>query len=59
MNLDDWSPHLQKIVALEKHAHQELNSKKYRDAYENLLEMEHHCRMARAWILSEQPKEKE
>jgi len=42
MNLNDWSPHLQKFVALEKHAHQELNSKKYRDAYEHLLEMEHH-----------------
>jgi len=49
----DWAHHLQHIVAVEKHAHHALNAKNFKEAYERMLEIEHHCRMTRAWILKE------
>jgi hypothetical protein len=55
--LSDWAQHLQRIIAVEKHAHHELNTKMYNAAYEHMLEIEHHCRMTRAWILQEKGKE--
>lgn len=55
--LSDWAQHLQRIVALEKHAHHAFNTKMYNTAYEHMLEIEHHCRMARTWILDEKAKE--
>lgn len=48
---DDWSANLQKIVHLEKAAHQDLLMKRYKSAFEHMLHIESECRHARAWIL--------
>jgi hypothetical protein len=53
----DWSHQLQKICALERHTHDSLNERKFNQAWELLLEIEHCSRMARAWILEERKKD--
>jgi hypothetical protein len=47
---EDWSTHVQRISHLERHITDDLNNKKYNQARERLLEIEHHCRQARSWI---------
>ncbi len=54
--IEDWSFYLQKIVHLEKEAHQLLNLKKYQEAENVLAEIGHCSRMARVWISCQETK---
>lgn len=53
---NDWSTNLQRIVHLEKAAHNDLLTSRFNSAYEHLLHIEQQSRAARTWILSHMAK---
>lgn len=54
--IEDWSSYLQKIVHLEKEAHNLMNLKRYEEAENLLAEIGHNSRMARVWIYCREGK---
>jgi len=54
--IEDWATYLQRIVHLEKRAHDLLDTKQYREAEELLAEIGHNSRMARVWIYCQENK---
>lgn len=56
--MNDWSPHLQRLVLLERHAHDALNERNYFEAEDYLVDMIAETASALAWVRNNYQKDR-